>query len=137
MEENKHTQLDAFLKKQIQEIPRDTPSADFTANLMNVIEAQESAVIKPYKPLISKPMWFVIAAAIIAVIIVPLKDIQGNWFEKVSFDVSFLNKLSISGVFDGLSLPTTAIYGMTLFTLMIFAQAFYTKGFFKPKASIL
>ena len=138
MEENNNKQIDAFLKKQFKEIPLESPSKDFTANIMDNIVAYESVTITPYKPLISKKMWFVVAAAVIAIIIVPLQNnLEESWFSKVSLDLSFLEKVSISGAFDGLSIPTTAFYGMLLFTLMIFAQVFYVKGFFKPRTSIL
>ena len=137
MEENKQTQLDAFLQKQLQEIPRETPSVNFTANIMNRIEQQESARISSYKPLISKPVWFVIAAAILTIIIVPLKNAKETWFDKISFDLSFLSELNVSGLFEGFTVPATAFYGLVLFTVMIFAQVLYVKGFFRPRASVL
>jgi hypothetical protein len=137
MEENKHTQLDAFVKKQIKKIPRETPSFDFTSQVMKAIEQQETVTIPPYKPLISKPMWFVIASLVAAIIIIPLRKMESSWFDKISLDVSFLDQISITGFFEGLSVPTTAFYGLVLFTLMIFAQVLYVKGFFRPKISVL
>ena len=54
MEENKNTQLDAFLKKQIQEIPLETPSQNFTSNIMDVLHDETAYSRIQYKPLISK-----------------------------------------------------------------------------------
>lgn len=130
MEENKQTQLDAFLKKQLQEIPLESPSQNFTSNIMDVIQQEQSAVIK-YKPLISKKIWFVVAAAIVAVFFfIPFEKKEGGLLEKVSFDFSFLDQVNISGLFSGLSVSTTTFYALLFFAIMILIQVVYLKGYF-------
>jgi hypothetical protein len=134
MEENKNTQLDAFLKKQIQDIPLESPSTKFTSNIMDVIQQEESAVVIKYKPLISKKIWFAVAAAVAAIFFfIPLQKKEGGLLEKVSFDFSFLDQVNVSGLFSGLSVSTTAFYGLLFFAIMILIQVVYLKGYFAKR----
>lgn len=131
MEENKNKQLDAFLKKQIQEIPLDTPSQNFTSNIMDVLNKEAITQIQ-YKPLISKKIWFAVAAVILAVILIPFQKQEGGLLEKVSLDFSFLDKLNFS-VFEGLAVSNTAFYGLLFFAIMISVQVVYLKGYMDKK----
>ena len=134
MEDHKNLQIDAFLKKQIQEIPLESPSKDFTSNIMGVLE-KETSKITQYVPLISKKVWAGIAALIVAVFFIPFQEKEGSIFEKIPFDFSFLDKVSFSGVFDGLTISSTTLYAMLLFSMMVFVQIFYIKGYFSNRAS--
>lgn len=134
MEENRNTQLDAFLKKQLQEIPLESPSQNFTANIMDVIQQEESAVVIKYKPLISKKIWFVVAAAVVAIFFfIPFQKKEGGLLEKVSLDFSFMDQINFSGAFSGLSVSTIAFYGLLFFAVMIFIQVVYLKGYFAKR----
>lgn len=136
MEENKKLQLDAFIKKQIQEIPLESPSKDFTKNLMGILTKEETSKATQYVPLISKKTWFAIAAAIIvAIFFIPFQKQEGGLLEKVSIDFSFLEKISLSGVFDGFVVSSTTFYGVLLFSIMIIVQIFYLKGYFSKRIS--
>ncbi|MFY0629166.1 MAG: hypothetical protein JXR05_02225 [Flavobacteriaceae bacterium] len=138
MEDNKNLQIDAFLKKQIQEIPLDSPSKDFTSNLMGVLE-KETSIKAQYVPLISKKVWIVmatlIAASLVALFIIPFQQQEGSLLDKVPVDFSFLDKISFSGLFDGLSVSSSTFYAMLLFSIMVGVQIFYIKGYFSKRAS--
>lgn len=56
MGENKHIkEIDAFTKKYVKEIKTETPSLDFTSNLMKSIQQLDAVKsVTVYKPLISK-----------------------------------------------------------------------------------
>jgi hypothetical protein len=133
MEENKDTQIDAFLKKQLQDLPLESPSQNFTANIMDVIQQEESAASIQYKPLISKKIWFLVAAAITAIFFIPFQKTEGSLLEKVSFDFSFLDQVKVSELFSGLSVSTTVFYGLLLFAVMMFVQVVYLKGYFAKR----
>lgn len=133
MEENKNTQLDAFLRKQIQELPLETPSKNFTSNIMNVLNDEKVFTTIQYKPLISKKVWFLAAAAIIAVLLIPFQKKEGGLLEKVSLDFSFADKISFSGFLEGLSVSNTAFYGLLFFAIMVFIQVVYLKWQFDKK----
>ena len=133
MEENKNKQLDAFLKKQIQELPLETPSKSFTANIMSALQTESAFSHIQYKPLISKKIWLAVAAVIVAVLLIPFQKQEGGLLEKVSIDFSFLDKISFSGLLDGLTVSTTAFYGLLFFAIMIFVQVVYLRGYVDRK----
>lgn len=133
MEENKNKQLDAFLKKQIKELPLESPSKNFTATIMSKLQTESAFSHIQYKPLISKKIWFAVAAIVVAVLLIPFQKKEGGLLEKVSIDFSFLDKVSFSGLLDGLSVSTTAFYGLLFFAIMIFVQVVYLKGYFDRK----
>ena len=136
MEENKNTQLDAFLKKQIQEIPLETPSQNFTSNIMDVLHDETAYSRIQYKPLISKKIWLALVAAIVAVVFIPFQKQEGGVLEKVTIDFSFLDKVSFSGLLDGISISTTAFYGLLFFAVMILIQITYLKEYVNRKLGV-
>ena len=140
MEENKNKNIDAFLKKYVQEIPLETPSKDFTKNLMQQITIEETSNVTKYVPLISKKVWGVIAS-IIAIfstiaIFVPFQKEEASLLDKIPeipVDFSFLTNISFSGLYEALSISNTTLYTMLLFSILFFIQAFYLKGYFNKK----
>ena len=133
MEENKNKKIDAFLKKQIQDIPLDTPSSDFMSNVMNQIQLVEVSTATKYKPLISRKVWIFLAAAVAAIFFIPFQKKEGGLLEKVSLDFSFLDKIDVSSFFDGLSVSNTVFYGLLFFCIMILVQVFYLKDYFSKR----
>lgn len=133
MEENKNKQLDAFLKKQIQEMPLESPSQNFTSNIMDILNDERVSVKIQYKPLISKKIWLAVAAVIVAVVFIPFQKKEGGLLEKVTLDFSFLEKVSFSGLLDGVSVSTTAFYGLLFFAMMILIQITYLKAYVNKK----
>ena len=133
MEENKQQQIDAFLQKHIQDIPLESPSRDFTSHIMNAIQQEEASSVIKYKPLISKKVWFLVAAAVAAIFFIPFQKEKGGWLEEVSFDISFMEKINLSELFSGLSVSTTVFYGLLLFAIMILVQVIYLKGYFDKR----
>lgn len=137
MEENNNIQTDAFLKKHIQEIPLESPSIDFTKNLMGVLSNEEVSKVTKYVPLISKKFWIglltIVAASVIALLLIPFQKGEGSLLEKVPIDFSFLDNVNFSGMFDGMSVSSTTFYGVVLFSIMIFIQIFYLKGYLNKK----
>lgn len=133
MEENKNQQIDAFLKKQLQEIPLESPSKNFTSNIMDVLQEKESSIATLYKPLISKKVWIFVAAAIVAVFFIPFQKTEDSLLNKVSLDFSFLEKINLSGIFDGISISSTSAYVAFFFTIMIFIQVVFLKNHFNKR----
>ena len=133
MEENNNKQLDAFLKKQIKELPLESPSKNFTANIMSALHAESALSHIKYKPLISKKIWLAVAAVVVAVLFIPFQKQEGGLLEKVSIDFSFIDKLNFGGALEGLSVSSTAFYGLLFFAIMIFVQVVYLKGYFDKK----
>ncbi len=134
MGENKHIEeIDAFAKKYIKEIPVESPSVNFTANLMNTISQLQTEKTIVYKPLISKKGWFVVVAAVIAVVLISFKSSKESIFTMPEINLSFLEKFSFSGVFESVSVSTSTLYLAILFSVLIFIQIFYLKGYFEKQ----
>ncbi len=135
MGENKHIkEIDAFAKKYVKEIPTETPSVDFTSNLMKSI-AQLAPVKSTlvYKPLISKKGWFVVGLAILAVVLIPFSTNKEEIVTLPKLDFSFLNKLSFSSVFENLAVSNTTFIITIIFGLFLLVQILFLKGFFEKK----
>jgi len=135
MGENKHIdEIDAFAKKYVKEILTETPSIDFTSNLMKSITQLESVKSKiVYKPLISKKGWFVVFAAVIAVIFIPFKSSEKGWFTLPEMNLSFLEKLNFSGMTQNVTVSNTTFIIALIFGLLLSVQIIYLKGFFEKR----
>ncbi|MDG1039938.1 MAG: hypothetical protein P8H13_04035 [Polaribacter sp.] len=134
---NKHIkEIDAFAKKYVKEIKSETPSLDFTSNLMNSIQQLEmvkSAIV--YKPLISKKAWLFIFVAIIAVIFIPFHSSEKGLFSLPEVNFSFLNKLNFSGMFQDVNVSNTTVIIALVFGVLLSIQIVYLKGFFEKRLS--
>jgi len=137
MEENNNKQIDAFLQKHIQDIPLESPSNDFTKNLMGILTKEETSKATQYAPLISKKGWvgigLVILSSLAFLFLVPFQKEGESILDKVSLDFSFLSKLSFSGSMDGLSMSSMMFFAALLFSVMLAAQVFYIKGYLNKR----
>ena len=134
MGENKHIEeLDAFAKKYIKEIPKETPSANFTTSIMDVISQLKPEKTIVYKPLISKKGWFLVAASIIAIILIPFNTSEEGILSLPEMNFSFIEKMSFSGLFESMSVSTATLYAAILFSILVFVQIFYLKGYFEKR----
>ena len=135
MGENKHIEeLDAFAKKYIKEIKVESPSKDFTANLMNILQ-QENSLLYKATPLISKKVWYIIFAGIIALFFIPFKQSEKStpFLDKIDF--SFFEKIEFPSLFEGVefSFSTTTIYSFVFLALMVFIQVYMLKNHFDKR----
>jgi hypothetical protein len=135
MGENKHIEeIHAFTKKYVKEIPTETPSLDFTSNLMKKIEElQPLKSTITYKPLISKKGWFIVFLAIVAVVLVPFKQRKEPLFSLPEMNFSFLEKLNFDGLLENSSVSSTTLYLALTFSVFVCIQLFYLKGHFEKQ----
>ncbi len=135
MGENKHIEeIDAFAKKYVKEIPQESPSLSFTANLMQSISQLESVKSTTrYQPLISKKAWFIVLSAVIAILFIPLNSSKEGLFTLPEFNLSFLEKFRYSGVIENLSISNTTFAITVVFGILVTIQIIYLKGFFEKR----
>lgn len=135
MGENKYIkEIDAFAKKYVKEIPVTSPSVDFTSNLMGKINELQAINAKmTYKPLISKKSWFVLLAAVVAVVLIPFKSSEEELFTLPEINFSFLDKINFSGLLENIQVSNSALYLALTFSGLIFIQIFYLKGVFEKR----
>ena len=118
----------------MKEIKIERPSLDFTSNLMKKIgELETIKKAITYKPLISKKAWFIVFAAIIAVILIPFKSNDESLFTLPEINFSFLEKLNFSGLLENINVSNTTLYLALTFLVLIAIQIFYLKGYFEKQ----
>lgn len=133
MEENKNKEIDVFFKKQFKEIAVESPSKDFTLNVMEVIRQDARSISKSHQSLISKKVWFFLIVIFTAIIFIPFRKSENTLFNDVILDFTFLEKFSLSGIFDGVSISNTVFYGLVFFALMAVIQVVLIKDFLAKK----
>lgn len=135
MGENKHIEeIHAFTKKYVKEIPIEKTSLDFTSNLMSkIVELQSLKKALVYKPLISKKGWFVVFSAIIAVVLIPFNSNDEGVFTLPELNMSFVEKLNFSGLFEGFNISSSMMYLALVFLALVLIQIFYLKGHFEKQ----
>jgi len=132
MKDNVENLLDELSDKIITKSNLESPSLEFTANVMsniNIEYKQSESTI--YKPLISKKTWFIIALVFMVMYTyVFLGNTSGNinWFTNV--DYNFMPNISVYNVFSKISFSKTALYAIIVLTLMLFIQIPLLKKYF-------
>ncbi len=132
MGENKHIEeLDAFAKKYINEIESESPSIDFTKNIMNSIQEFEKSEAYKADPLISKKIWILLIGILITSILYVAKgkSIGSIGFSKINLDV--FSKIRIPNLFENISVSSVMLYACFFFTVLIFAQIYFLKKRFE------
>ena len=131
MGENKHIEeLDKFAKKYLKEIPTETPSAAFTANIMNTILAIEKKAVYQNNSKLSNSIWFVLGGFIVASMYLLING-ESSKIEIPDFG---LNKIQISNIhfshlFDTISVSTTTMYAFFFLALLFAIQVWFVKDF--------
>ena len=134
MEENKHIkEFDAFAKKYLKEIKTESLSKDFTASLMNKIVLENSKSVMNTKALISKKVWVVIFASVLAVVLIPFKASEKSLITMPKLDFSFLEKIQIPNLLENVSVSNTVMYAILFFGLMFMVQVIFLKNHFNKR----
>jgi hypothetical protein len=134
MEENKHIkEFDTFAKKYLKEIKTESLSKDFTASLMNKIVLENSKSVINTKALISKKVWVVIFASVLAVVLIPFKASEKSLITMPKLDFSFLKKIQIPNFLENVSVSNTVMYAILFFGLMFMAQVIFLKNHFNKR----
>jgi len=126
-EEDKN--IENLIEKMMADDTLQSPSADFTSNLMSQILVAEKAKIKPYKPLISISTWIFIGVALALLIAynVFFAGTQNN----LEIGKSYTDK--ISTVFSGIHISKTLLYAILIVPFMVLIQIGVLKNYFDKK----
>jgi hypothetical protein len=107
------------------------PSADFTSKIMSQILIAEKSKRVVYKPLISKPVWFVIFGCLIA--FVGYTIFTGNQTSQYSSDLSGLYYSKIDNLFPVFQLSSNTSYAVLIVTLMVLIQIPLLKNYYDKR----
>ncbi|MDP2541478.1 hypothetical protein CSC81_00175 [Tenacibaculum discolor] len=134
MGENKDIkELDAFTKKYINEIEAETPSIDFTANIMDAILKEEQFSIYKAAPLISKRVWFVLAGILAVSILFVSKGASSSWLQIPEIKMDYLSNIQLPNLFENITVSNLMLSACFFFTVMVFVQIYYLKNHFTRK----
>lgn len=122
MKEHTEQHLDSLAKKAMKSTSLQSPSIDFTANLMKEIEHVSISESITYKPLISKYGWFGIIAVLICVSgYVMFGNVEGStWMDTLDFSV--ISNSKVANALSGIEISKTLTYAIGLFGLVFFIQ---------------
>ena len=123
MKANTDKHIEKFVDKMMKETTLDTPSVDFTAQIMSQVLKIKTSQTTVYKPLISKWVWygiFISMLGLIAYLSFNSSAVSGGLLEK--FNLGTFPKFNMPNLFSGLHFSKTTIYACVLLTLMLFIQ---------------
>jgi hypothetical protein len=102
--------------------------------VMDQILAINKSKVTIYKPLISKPMWFVIfvvALLVVSFIIFGMNTTETPWLNFI--DLSVLTDNKLSNTLSGFKVSKTVMYSVVLFGIMLFIQVPILKNYFDKR----
>ena len=122
MEKDKETNLEDWIAKGIKEVGLESPSRDFTGQVLSRIskkKAQESRII--YRPLITKNGWALAVFSVVTIFVLILyTKNDGGQKEQTILDKAF-DFLSYD-FFSGIHFSDTIVMGMVLFAIFACIQ---------------
>jgi len=121
--------LENLIDKMMAENTLQSPSADFTSNLMSQILVAEKAKIKPYKPLISTSTWIFIGLAVMLLVVynVLFAGAENN----VKIGKTYTDK--IAAIFSGIHISKNILYAFLIVPIMMLIQIGVLKNYFDKK----
>lgn len=125
--------IEDFTKFIMNDVQLEKPSADFVENVMGKISLENNPVIKTiYKPLISKSSWLIISLITITFCIYLIfgNTNQSGLISFINIDVSFLNKINFTAVFENIHIPDIFSILFLFFTILVIFQIFAIKNYF-------
>lgn len=121
--------IEQLIDKMMAEKKLQSPSFDFTSKIMAEVHLLEEKKIKTYQPLISKPVWFFIGTAIVALIIyISLFSVSEN-----NLEIGKLYTDKIGNAFSGIHLSKTTLYAVLIVPFMVLVQVGILKNYFDKK----
>ena len=114
--------LDKLAKKVMQSSTLESPTLDFTANIMAKVKASGINHVTVYKPLISKRTWLIVAVLILGGLAYGIfGNIEGlGWVDKV--DLSVISNNKVTEAISGITISKTLMYAIGVCGLVFFIQ---------------
>ena len=123
MKDNIDNHIEKLIDKSMKKASLETPSLGFTNSVMAQVNALKQSTVTTYRPLISKPAWFVIftvALLMVLYIIFGTTTTDAGWLSFI--DLSFITNNRFSNAFSGFNVSKSVMYAVVLFGLMLFIQ---------------
>ncbi len=127
MDENNTEYTEAFFKKVIIDAGLESPSSDFTKNVLAKITGQTQINIAfSYAPLISKKVWALLALLVTTLmgylVLVPSKTLGNSYWSNA---LNSLSRVQWSIELPQWAIPDTLAYGIMAMAFFVTVQVFY------------
>ena len=135
MSDKQTDRLDALTSKMVKETSQETPSINFSKNVMDAIYAIETEKeLKKNQPLISKKVWALCIGILVAATFYLLKNTEfSNNGVLSKIDLSrFTNTFSID-MNLGFTVSNVTIYGFIFLAIMVSIQIGYIKNYYNSR----
>ncbi|MWB96612.1 hypothetical protein GON26_19795 [Flavobacterium sp. GA093] len=121
--------IENLIEKMMSEDTLQSPSMDFTSNIMSQILVAEKVQPKVYQPLISKSVWFFVIVLMIAL------GVYANFFSGTGYNLEIGKSYSdkISSVFSGIHFSKKTVYAILIVPVMVLIQITLLKNYFDRK----
>lgn len=128
--------LEHLVDKMMKETSLETPSVDFTSNVMSQVEVMANSNVTTYKPLISKPVWFGLLALLIGALVYSFfnSTTESSWLSDIDFGILADNEIGYN--LPSLMFSETMLYSVLLFGLMFTVQIPLLRGYFNRRLSV-
>lgn len=136
MKSNVDNHIERLTDKVLKDVPLESPSEEFTAHIMSKVEAIVLSPEVVYKPLISKPMWFIIIAGIIGLVTFSVFNSPTEEGLLSTVDLSFLTNNKVSIAVTSVTFSKTILYAAVLFALMFGIQIPVLRGYFDRRLEV-
>ena len=137
MKDHTEQHLDKLAKKAMKSSSLESPSLDFTANIMARVEAYATSDITVYKPLITKKAWIVILVVVFAGLgyTIFVSGIESlGWFDKIDYSIISNNK--VTQAISGITISKILAYSIGFFGLLFFVQIPMMKHYFDKRMAL-
>lgn len=121
--------LENLIDKMMAEETLQSPSANFTSNIMSQILVSEKAKVKPYKPLISRSVWIFIG--VVLLFLAGYYTFFTGTENNLETGKSYSDK--IAAVFSGIHFSQTIFYAVLIVSFMTLVQVGVLKTYFDKK----
>lgn len=121
--------IEHLIDKMMREDKLESPSIDFTSKIMSEVLVLEDKKLKAYKPLISKPVWFFIGAASVALVFYVFL-FSGT---ETNLEAGKLYTDKVADVFSGIHFSKNIMYALLIVPFMILIQIGVLKNYFDKK----
>ncbi|RSK39230.1 hypothetical protein [Mangrovimonas spongiae] len=125
-------QLEEFIDNVFENSNLESPSVDFSIQVMSKIQAINSTNTTTYKPLISRPVWIalgVIFVTFLSVVFGNATFTQSSWLTFLDF--SIVSRLG--NIFPSNQLPSSLVYAILFFGIMLLVQLTWLKNYFNKR----
>ena len=137
MKNNIDKHLEKLTNKIMEETSLESPSFDFTDNIMSQVQIIKTSDVNVYKPLISKSIWILIALGFITLIgylILGTTSQDSEALFTINFDVLFNNRFTET--LSAMKFSDTLMYAVVSLGIMLFIQIPLLKNYFDNRLAI-